>query len=138
MTRIALALPFMLLAGAAAAQDASCPHSDFQSFINAFAQDEALQRQFTAPQIESEYLDMAAEPQPAMVTETISRDALRFPLMQHSYAALQSGAQGLMSWPAADGAQTFTVRGPDSGNLIHFDFSPQPCWTLIAIRDEST
>lgn len=133
-----LALPLALLGAAAQAQDASCPHDDFEYFINDFARDGAFQRENTAPEVETEWLDTAAEPEPAIVQDSVPREMLRFPLMQSALEAIERGAEPLMSGPGPDGTMIFTLRGPDSGYNSEYVFRPQPCWTLVAIRDHST
>lgn len=121
-------------AGAASAAAAACPSQDLKRFVAAFAEDPALQKAFTAARVDTAFVDMNAQPEPAESVESLARDRLRFPVMPNR---AQQQQEGLQYREVSVGPERALValEVPDTDAQLLYTFRRDACWTLVKIVD---
>lgn len=119
---------------AAAAKAPTCPATDLAGFVAAFAESPDLQKAFTAPIVETAFIDWSAQPEPAESVEAVSRDALQFPVMPDR---VRQQAEGLRyRETGSDGDRsTVVLEVPDTDAQLRYTFRRDACWTLVKIVD---
>ncbi len=119
---------------AAKAAAVVCPSKELKAFVDAFAEDEALQRAFTANVVQAAYVDWKAEPEPAQVSKSLARESLTFPVMPNS---MQQKKEGLAYREISnDGSKAKIALGlPDTDAQIKYSFEYSDCWRLVSIVD---
>jgi uncharacterized protein YecT (DUF1311 family) len=123
-------------AGVASAAGAAvaCPSQDLKRFVAAFAEDPALQKAFTAARVDTAFVDMNAQPEPAESVETLARERLRFPVMPNR---AQQQQEGLQYREVSVGPERALValEVPDTDAQLLYTFRRDACWTLVKIVD---
>lgn len=112
----------------------ACPATELSDFVVAFAEDPALQKAFTAPTVETAFVDWDAQPEPAESVEPMSRDALRFPVMPDRARQRADGLQYREIGRDGDRA-TIVLEVPDTDAQLRYTFRRGACWTLVKIVD---
>lgn len=112
----------------------ACPSKDLNAFVAAFAEDPALQKAFTAETIDTAFVDMNAQPEPAESVEALPRDKLRFPVMPNR---AQQQKEGLKYREVANegGRAVVVLEIPDTDAQLLYTFRRDVCWTLVKIVD---
>lgn len=112
----------------------ACPSKDLNAFVAAFAEDPALQKAFTAETIDTAFVDMNAQPEPAESVEALPRDKLRFPVMPNR---AQQQKEGLKYREVANqgGRAVVVLEIPDTDAQMLYTFRRDACWTLVKIVD---
>lgn len=112
----------------------SCPSKDLAGFVAAFAESPSLQKAFTAPVVDTAFVDWNAQPEPAESVEQTPRDALRFPVMPDR---ARQQAEGLRYREiGSDGERsTIVLEVPDTDTQLRYTFRRDTCWTLVKIID---
>lgn len=114
----------------------TCAYSDFDTFLQAFSADPALQQQYSADPLPMSWLDMEAEPEPAEVSEDRPHSELNWPVVVDVTTA---GTDFTAEITAPDEtSRTVTVNGTDNGLSEIYHFRAAPCWTLIRVESNST
>jgi hypothetical protein len=113
---------------------AACPSQDLNAFVAAFAEDPAVQKAFTADPVQTAFVDMNAQPEPAETAKALPRDELRFPVMPNQ---AQQQKEGLNYREVAnEGARAVVaLEVPDTDAQVLYTFRRDACWTLVKIVD---
>ncbi|WP_193427073.1 hypothetical protein [Pararhizobium polonicum] len=114
----------------------ACPDETFEKFVTRFSHDIAVQEKSTAQKVIFEGVDMDAQPEPKKTSEEVPLSMVEWPVMP-DMATLKR--QNLVSEfeVLANGNKQVVLRGTDGGAYMEFEFSQQPCWTLIRVSDQS-
>lgn len=112
----------------------SCPSKDLAGFVAAFAQSPSLQKAFTAPVVDTAFVDWNAQPEPAESVEKTSRDALRFPVMPDRARQQAEGLRYREIGSEGD-RTTIVLEVPDTDTQLRYTFRRDACWTLVKIVD---
>jgi hypothetical protein len=118
------------------AREAPCTQVSAGQFIKEFSDDIDLQRKWTADPLETESLDETADPEPHIVTKTVSHAELKFPVMPSSAEQKRRGLEQRISSKAKDEAE-FVLFKPDTDYKVLYRFHRNTCWTLTKKVDES-
>jgi hypothetical protein len=112
----------------------ACPSQDLAAFVAAFAEDQALQKAFTADPVDTAFVDMSAQPEPTESVEAMPREKLRFPVMPNR---AQQQKEGLKYREVANeaGQAIVVLEIPDTDAQVLYTFRRDACWTLIKIVD---
>ena len=118
-----------------AAGATACPSTDIAGFVAAFADDPALQQTFTAPMVDTAFVDMNAQPEPTESVEPLSRDKLHFPVMPDRAAQQRDGLRYREVGTSGD-RTTVVLEKPDTDAQLRYVFRRDAaCWTLVKIVD---
>lgn len=112
----------------------ACPASDLAGFVAAFAESPALQKAYTAPIVDTAFIDWNAQPEPAESVEKTSRDALRFPVMPNRSRQQSEGLRYREIGTEGD-RSTIALEVPDTDAQLRYTFRRDACWTLVKIVD---
>lgn len=112
----------------------ACPATDLAGFVAAFAESPALQKAYTAPVVETAFIDWNAQPEPAESVEKTPRDALRFPVMPNRARQQAEGLRYREIGTEGDRI-TITLEVPDTDTQLRYTFRRDACWTLVKIVD---
>lgn len=112
----------------------NCPATDIAGFVAAFAESPALQKVFTAPVVDTAFVDWSAQPEPAEAVEPLSRDLLRFPVMPNRARQQADGLQYREIGRDGD-RTTIALEVPDTDLQLRYTFRRDGCWTLVKIVD---
>jgi len=112
----------------------ACPATDLAGFVAAFAESPALQKAFTAPIVDTAFVDWNAQPEPAESVEKTPRDALRFPVMPNRARQQSEGLRYREIGTEGD-RSTIAFEVPDSDAQLRYTFRRDACWTLVKIVD---
>lgn len=120
---------------APASSAAACPATDIAGFVAAFADDQALQRKFTAPMVDTAFVDMSAQPEPAESVEPMSREKLHFPVIPSRATQQREGLRYREVGTSGD-RTTVVLEKADSDAQLRYVFRRDAaCWTLVKIVD---
>jgi hypothetical protein len=119
-----------------AASVPTCPSSDFARFLEAFAEDVALQAAFTRFPLAMRRLDPAADPEPRPVERQAAREEVALPLFPSRQARERQHLQMEVTVPGST-VREVILRGEDDGRRIVLRFEKGACWRLILIDDQS-
>lgn len=119
---------------ASTATASTCPATDLAGFVAAFAESPALQKAFTAPVVDTAFIDWNAQPEPVESMEKTSRDALRFPVMPNRARQQAEGLRYREIGTEGD-RTTITLEVPDTDTQLRYTFRRGACWTLVKIVD---
>ena len=125
-------------AAPAAAEPAAtaCPDADFAAFLQRFEGSVDVQRAATADPLAMVSIDADAQPEPAPVTRQVPLAQVEFPVMSDAAGRKAEGLEQLIEEPAADRREV-TVRVPDSGIQMRYEFQASPCWKLVRVSDDT-
>ena len=114
----------------------ACPSPTFDGFLKAFISDVEVQKAFSAEPLESQTVDAAAEPEPALVTKMLSAAELQFPLIPSEQ---QQASEGLNMRQSVleNGDIKVTLAKEDTDYQMSFYFKKDGCWKLIRVRNDS-
>lgn len=115
---------------------ASCPSQDFDAFFKAFSEDVNVQKSFTVKPLQSEFIDVTAEPEPQPVSQMLNEADLNFPLIPN----LQKQAADRLKQTRTDLAKEeveVTLTKEDTDYQMSFFFKKDDCWMLYRMRDDS-
>lgn len=112
----------------------ACPATDLAGFVAAFADSPALQKNFTAPVVDTAFIDWNAQPEPAESVASTSRDALRFPVMPDRARQKAEGLRYREIGSEGD-RSTIVLEVPDTDTQLRYTFRRDTCWTLVKIVD---
>lgn len=116
--------------------EAECPYPDFETFLPHFGREIALQEKSTADPLVSEYVDVSADPEPAMVVKQIPLADVGWPVMPNP-ASAGSKAREITHTPQPDGSIKVQFRTPNTSDQQSYYFARKPCWQLVRKVDES-
>jgi uncharacterized protein YecT (DUF1311 family) len=117
-----------------AAKPPTCPATDLAGFVAAFAESPALQKAFTAPIVDTAFVDWNAQPEPTESVEQTSRDALRFPVMPDRAHQQAEGLRYREIGSEGD-RTTIVLEVPGTDSQLRYTFRRDACWTLVKIVD---
>jgi len=119
---------------AASGAQVACPAQDLKGFVAAFAEDPALQKAFTAEDVDTAFVDYAAQPEPAESVERLPRARLHFPVMPNR---AQQAKEGLHYREISAGPEraVIALEVPDTDAQLTYTFRRDRCWTLVKIVD---
>jgi len=120
----------------AAAVSPTCPHPEFDTFLSHFSREITLQETSVADPLVSESVDMAAEPEPRMVTEKIALRDVTWPVMPNTNTLHKVG-RDLKVTAEADGSMAVQILTPDTSDQQTYYFAQKPCWQLVRKVDEA-
>lgn len=114
----------------------ACPSPSFDGFLKAFIGSVEVQKAFSGEPLESQIVDAAAEPEPALVTKMLTVTELKFPLIPSEQ---QQASEGLKMRQSAleNGDIKVTLAKEDTDYQMSFYFKKEACWKLIRIRNDS-
>ncbi len=122
-------------APAAAEAQASCPYSDFDTFLPHFGAEIALQETATADPLISEHVDVT-EVEPKQVVQKIALADVEWPVMPDP-ASPRSREREITHATQPDGSIKVQFRTPDTSDQQSYYFAQKPCWQLVRKVDES-
>lgn len=114
----------------------SCPSQDFGTFITAFTDDVQIQQAFVHDPLESETVDVNADPEPKPVTRTLHKAELSFPLMPSTKEQTHVGLKRTIS-AIGPGEMQVKLAKDDTDYQLTFLFRNEGCWTLYRKQDDS-
>lgn len=115
----------------------ACPGKTFEAFLAAFAANADIQRAHVADPLSSGRIDAEAEPEPRMVTSTLPKAALGFPIMPLGAERRRESLE-MRTAPKGGGRFEVVLAKPDTGYQLRYQFRPVgACWELSAMTDES-
>lgn len=114
----------------------ACPSPSFDGFLKDFIESVEVQKAFSAEPLESQTVDAAAEPEPALVTKMLTATELKFPLIPSEQ---QQSKEGLTMRQSVleSGDTKVTLAKEDTDHQMSFYFRKNQCWQLYRIRNES-
>ncbi|MBP6749155.1 MAG: hypothetical protein KA144_05915 [Xanthomonadaceae bacterium] len=112
----------------------ACPSQQLGAFVAAFAEDPALQNAFTAPMVDTAFVDMNAQPEPAESVEALPRERLHFPVMPNRAQQQKEGLQ-YREISNEGGRAVVALEVPDTDAQLLYTFRRDACWTLVKIVD---
>lgn len=116
----------------------NCPGTDFASFLSAFSEQEGVQRAFTTFPLEVRELDMEATPEPAFVTTLMNSPQLSYPLIPPEAARKADSLTLRVEDVSAHQVKVQLFKdSTDYQVFYHFNKTPDSCWSLIRIEDNS-
>ncbi len=95
-----------------------------------------VQKAFSTEPLESQTVDAAAEPEPALVTKTLTAAELKFPLIPSEQQQAKEGLT-LRQSVLENGDIKVTLAKEDTDYQMSFYFKKEACWKLIRIRNDS-
>ncbi|WP_115526887.1 MULTISPECIES: hypothetical protein [Xanthomonas] len=119
----------------APAPAASCPDTDFSTFLKRFSAEIAVQEKATADPLTMVQLDPEAQPEPAPVTREVPLAKVEWPVIPNLDAVRNGGREVAVSEDA--GGRQVLVRTPNTGDQQVYHFAQRPCWTLVKVDDQS-
>ena len=114
----------------------ACPSPSFDGFLKAFMESVEVQKSFSAEPLESQTVDATAEPEPALVTKTLTAAELQFPLIPSEQQQAKEGLTMRQS-VLENGDIKVTLAKEDTDYQMSFYFKKESCWKLIRIRNDS-
>jgi len=113
-----------------------CPSQNFDTFLNAFADNIDIQKIFVHDPLESESIDASAEPEPKPVVQTIHMAELKFPLMPSTQQQAQDRLSRSIT-ALSEREMRVVLSKEDTDYQMAFVFHHEDCWTLYRKQDES-
>lgn len=133
---VVTSLPSATAAAPAPAQAAPrCPDADFDSFLQRFSADIAVQEKATANPLTMIRIDPDAQPEPAPVSREVPLAEVEWPVIPTLDEARRGSREVVVS-ENADGRQVL-VRKADTSDQQVYHFAQRPCWTLVKVDDQS-
>jgi hypothetical protein len=135
-------VPFLLLGclltvSQAHAQASTCPATDFDGFVQTYANRMSVQQNFTRWPLKMTYIDTDAQPEPQPVTEELGEQAITYPLLMDMDRARSEGATVTITSDAKGGG-SLKYSKPDTDEQILYMFERDgACWQLVGIDDQS-
>lgn len=114
----------------------TCPSASFGGFLKAFIDSEEVQKSFTSTPLESQTIDAAAEPEPALITKMVPANELQFPLIPGEKEQISQGLKMRQS-VLENGEMKVTLAKKDTDYQMSFYFQKNECWKLVRIRNDS-
>lgn len=120
-----------------AADEASpCASDTFETFVERFGRDVAFQKLATADPLVVEHYDVAAEPEPRLVTARVPLDEVAWPVMPF-LDTLGARGRAYEIRPSAQGRMELQIHTPDTSDQQTYVFDRTPCWQLQRVVDAS-
>ncbi|QXG41262.1 hypothetical protein [Pseudomonas viridiflava] len=126
---------FTVVAEAASSGQVFCPSKDISRFVGVFAEDAAVQKQFTIFPLKKIVI-VDAEPEPKQETQLIIKGNASFPLIPEKRVRTERG----LTLEVIDNDQktaTVKLEKPDTGYLVLYVFKLSNCWFLEEVEDYS-
>lgn len=114
----------------------ACPSPSFEGFLKVFINDVEAQREFSSRPLESQVVDVTAEPEPALITKMLAAADLQFPLIPSEQQQAKEGLTMRQS-VLENGDTKVTLAKEDTDYQMSFYFRKNQCWQLYRIRNES-
>lgn len=115
-------------------RDADCPADSITDFFQVFAENLELQRTYTAPRVETAFVDWTAQPEPLETVSPVLREHLRLPLAPNRATRQREGLQ--IRLRVETGARvTVVLEAPDTDGQLRYTFRRDVCLTLESIFD---
>lgn len=121
-------------AQAVSATGGACPSLEIDQFVSAFAENQMVQRRYSAEIVDIAFVDGNAEPEPRETVKPMAREQLYFPVMPNR---AQQAAHGLRYRLVSSGGERAVValEVPDTDAQLIYTFRRDDCWTLIKVVD---
>lgn len=113
-----------------------CPSSDFRKFLDAFTENENIQRSFTHDPVVMLQLDDKADPEPTSFTRELKPGQISFPVIPPLAERDLKGLSISVDQVAESNAK-ITLFKEDTGWRVHYLFEKGECWQLVRIEDRS-
>ena len=135
------AIAFLLLstftvgAEAASSGQVLCPSKDISKFVDVFAEDAAIQKQFTIFPLKK-IVTVDAEPEPKQETQLVAKENASFPLIPEKSVRTERG----LTLGVVDNDQktaTLKLEKPDTDYQVLYVFKLSSCWFLDEVKDYS-
>lgn len=135
------AIAFLLLstftvgAEAASSGQVLCPSEDISKFVDVFAEDAAIQKQFTIFPLKK-IVTVDAEPEPKQETQLVAKENASFPLIPEKSVRTERG----LTLGVVDNDQktaTIKLEKPDTDYQVLYVFKLSSCWFLDEVKDYS-
>ncbi|MGG5285409.1 hypothetical protein ACQZ2G_15565 [Pseudomonas viridiflava] len=135
------AIAFLLLstftvgAEAASSGQVLCPSKDISKFVDVFAEDAAIQKQFTIFPLKK-IVTVDAEPEPKQETQLVAKENASFPLIPEKSVRTE---RGLTLGVVDNDKKTATIKleKPDTDYQVLYVFKLSSCWFLDEVKDYS-
>lgn len=111
----------------------SCPSTDFNLFLNSFAESSAVQRTFIQRPLQF-LVTVDAEPEPRMEKRALEDKQIKFPLLPDRAHRESEGLTLSVKEQIGDKA-TAILNKPDTDYLVEYRFVLGKCWMLNEVSD---
>lgn len=138
MSFLTRALPLLFCAASAspAFAKSECLTGDFSAFLARFSHEITVQEGATADPLIVDLLDPTAEPEPQLRGDEIALSDVTWPVMP-DIATLEGQGLVMEISDVNTNAKAVLIRGMENGVRTTWFFTPEPCWTLVRVLDES-
>lgn len=117
-------------------QHSACPSQEFSAFFNAFSENVETQRAFTVFPLESQHLDLAADPEPKPVLQRLQYNQTRFPVISGASERKLKRLDLRADRTDSDTVKVFVTKADGDYQVVYF-FRKSSCWSLYRIEDWS-
>lgn len=124
------------LAATQASLSPTCPSVSFDGFLKAFINSVEVQKSFTSTPLESQAMDAAAEPEPALITKMLTVSEMQLPLIPGEQEQISQGLKMRQSVLENRDIKV-TLEKEDTDYQVSFYFRENHCWQLYRVRNES-
>ena len=132
-----LSVMIAAVGGGGAAQAATCPARDFAGFFQAFSDSPAVQRAFTAADVDFTQMDVDAQPEPREVTRNVPLASIVFPIAPTTTEQARQGLETRVT-EMSNGMIRAQLNKPDTDyQLVYIFRARSDCWELYAKVDTS-
>ncbi|MGE8147126.1 lysozyme inhibitor LprI family protein [Pseudomonas frederiksbergensis] len=111
----------------------SCPSTDFNAFLTAFAESAAVQRAFVQRPLQF-VTTVDAEPEPRIEKRALEDKQIKYPLMPHRAYREAEGLTLSVKGQSRNRA-TAILNKPDTDYLVEYRFVLGKCWMLSEVSD---
>lgn len=120
-------------AASAVTRPSTCPGQRFDAFVQAFVDDVAVQKAYTADPLRMQTIDATAEPEPAPVVQSLRASQIRFPVVPD----VAQREQRRLRLSVDEARTTMKLAAPDSDDQTTYRFRKGACWTLVSIESDA-
>jgi hypothetical protein len=117
----------------------ACPSTDFQKFLEIFAENEAVQRHFTKTPLIVLDIEQDAKPKPIQVMDMQDYQRIGFPILPSSQERTKRSLALRVSGISGINAEAATYHLTNNGEhltenrTVFYRFSKDTCWRLVSI-----
>ncbi|MDF7796598.1 hypothetical protein GE543_19355 [Pseudomonas sp. SZ57] len=130
---ISILTAFAMGANAASSGQALCPSKDISKFVDVFAENAAIQKQFTNYPLKK-LVTVVAEPEPKQETQRLAKEKISFPVVPEISVRKERGLT-LEVIESDQRKATVKLEKTDTDYQVLYVFKLSSCWFLIEVKD---
>ncbi|MCW6057991.1 hypothetical protein [Pseudomonas fragariae (ex Marin et al. 2024)] len=130
---ISILTAFAMGANAASSGQALCPSKDISKFVDVFAENAAIQKQFTNYPLKK-LVTVVAEPEPKQETQRLAKEKISFPVVPE-ISVRKERRLTLEVIESDQRKATVKLEKTDTGYQVLYVFKLSSCWFLIEVKD---